>query len=207
MADQHTIYYSPSFSKASHKTTLTREQINAAIGHALTLLKEGKQVGEAKYPHAFKKHPIATNAQEPIFEFPILVAGIPYTGEKITGSDRVIFGSVATDYASADYVGVTGTPSTSDGSYKPHIFHDTSVNPGTHYHLHGPGHEDEHVHGNVHEDEHEHNKGHCHEHVHEHVHEHDHEHGHDGNTVTPPLTPPESRNLISESDVKVSFSD
>ncbi|CAK7219835.1 hypothetical protein SBRCBS47491_003985 [Sporothrix bragantina] len=183
MAAQHTIYYSPSFSEATHKATLTREQINAAIGQALNLLKEGKQIGDAKFPHAYKKYPTDTHAQEPIFEFPILLDGSLYKGTHGPGPDRVVFGSVSTDYASADYVGIAGVgpegaaPATPGGLYTPHIFRDTSVNRDTHQHA--PGHD----------------------------HEHEHEHDHDGKTVTPPLTPPEDRDLISDSDVKVHFTD
>ncbi|CAK7233633.1 hypothetical protein SCUCBS95973_008660 [Sporothrix curviconia] len=186
MAAQHTIYYSPSVSEATHKATFTRKQINAAIGEALNLLKEGKQIGEAKYPHAYKKYPTESHAQEPIFEFPILLDGSLYKGTHSPGPDRVVFGSVTTDYASADYVGVAGegpdgagagagAPSTPGGPYTPHIFRDTSVNRGTHLH----GHDDQ---------------------------EDDHDHDHDHN-VTPVLTPPEGRDLIADSDVKVHFSD
>ncbi|CAK7205578.1 hypothetical protein SEUCBS139899_008356 [Sporothrix eucalyptigena] len=175
---EHTIYYSPSFSEATHKATFTREHINATIGQALNLLKEGKQIGEAKYPHAYRKYPNQTHAQEPIFEFPILLDGSLYNGTHSPGPDRVVFGSVSTDYASADYVGIAGvgpdgtgaTPSTPRGPYTPHIFRDTSVNRGEHEH-------------------------------------HDHSHDHEGKTVTPPLTPPEDRDLITDSDVKVHFSD
>ncbi|ERS97025.1 guanine-specific ribonuclease n1/t1 [Sporothrix schenckii 1099-18] len=109
---EHIIYYSPSFSEASHKATFTRDQINAAIGHALVLLKEGKQIGEGNFPHAYKTYPLPASAGKhargPIFEFPILLDGSPYKGHRNPGPDRVVFGSVATDYGSADYVGIAG---------------------------------------------------------------------------------------------------
>ncbi|KAL1891033.1 hypothetical protein Sste5346_007856 [Sporothrix stenoceras] len=189
---EHTIYYSPSFSEATHKATFTRDQINAAIGQALLLLKEGKQIGESKFPHAYKTYPLPASAgkhaQPPIFEFPILLDGSLYKGHHSPGPDRVVFGSVATDYASADYVGIAGvgpdgagatapsTPGgTGSGSYTPHIFRDTSVNRGS-----GDG------------------SGHSHT---------GHHHDHEGKTATPPLTPPDERELISAEDVTIHFSD
>lgn len=187
--------YSPSFSEATHKVTFTRDQINAAIGHALKLLRDGRQVGETKYPHsyprAFKMYPPAQpdqpgtkqspkpcHAQAPIFEFPILLDGSIYNGSQSPGPDRVVFGSVSTDYASADYVGIAGLGP--DGlrstPYVPHIFHDTSVNrrASADEHLKGPP---------AHETEHE------------------------GPDAMPPLTPPEGRELLTEGDVKVPFLD
>ena len=87
---------------------------------------------------------------------------------------------MATDYASADYVGIAGmgpddgAPSTPGGTYAPHIFRDMSVNRGDH----------------------------------EHKHSHDQGHDHEGKTVAPPpLTPPEDRDLVSDADVKVHFLD
>lgn len=112
-----------------------------------------------------------------------MLDGSLYKGHHSPGPDRVVFGSVATDYSSADYVGVAGvgpdgagatTPSTpgGSGSYTPYIFRDTSVNRG------GDG-----------------------------LQHAGHHHDHEGKAATPPLTPPEDRELLSESDVKVHFSD
>lgn len=54
-----------------------------------------------------------SHAQKPYLEFPILTSG-GYTTDESPGADRVVIGSIATDYASAIFCAVL----THDGSTK-----------------------------------------------------------------------------------------
>jgi hypothetical protein len=53
------------------------------------------------------------NAQKPYLEFPILVSG-EFTGDESPGADRIVIGSISSDYSSAVYCAVL----THDGSKK-----------------------------------------------------------------------------------------
>ncbi|OAA58457.1 guanine-specific ribonuclease n1/t1 [Niveomyces insectorum RCEF 264] len=132
---EHSIYYTAAYSHGSNNVTFCRPQINATIIHALTLLEKGEQIGEDKYPRAYKQyhHYDFEDAEGPFFEFPILLHGV-YDGSASPGPDRVVFGSVSRDYKTANYAGIAGVakdalpPGASGSGGAPHIFPDTSVN-------------------------------------------------------------------------------
>ncbi|CAK7270358.1 hypothetical protein SEPCBS119000_004048 [Sporothrix epigloea] len=194
MNDLPKIHNIPSLSEASNNGHVTGEQISAAIGKALDLLKEGMQIGPDEYPRAYKK--FATRVQAPIFEYPVLQDGSIYDGKGSPGPDRVVFGAVAADYTAAEYVGVAtvapddpyaiGAPLTLSGSYKPHFFNCYWFEKVS-----------------------EPLPSHCHDHEHGHTHCHDHKNGPGGQKIPPPLTQTATkvRTLLTDSDVKVPFSD
>jgi len=111
-----TIYYEPSGCNCANKTDYHRDAINAACTQALRLASEGETVGRDKYPHAYNdyEHFKFDHAQKPYLEFPIMEDGRPYDGESSPGADRVVIGSISTDYSSAVYCAVI----THDGQRK-----------------------------------------------------------------------------------------
>ncbi len=124
-----------------------------------------------------------THAQAPFFEFPILHDGALYDGTGSPGPDFVVFGSVATDYRSADYVCVAsaaapgGAEDTGSAAAAKRIVHpDTSVNK-----------DDEHASAFE--------KG---------LEGHKYGHGAHDTVLTPPA---HGRELIHDSDVKIAFSE
>jgi hypothetical protein len=66
-------------------------------------------------PHTYKgcEKVSFSHAQKPYLQFPILESG-SYTGDESPGADRVVIGSIATDYSSAVFCAVL----THDGSTK-----------------------------------------------------------------------------------------
>ncbi|EFX00584.1 guanine-specific ribonuclease n1/t1 [Grosmannia clavigera kw1407] len=128
MSEAHTIYYSPALARGSDGTTYDQQSIELAISTALELLKAGAQVGEGKYPHAYKTYPYfhVEHAVTPIFEFPVLKEQA-YDGKASAGIDRVVFGSVSKDYLSANYIGIVGSK---DGSVR-YLHNDLSLNGKT----------------------------------------------------------------------------
>ncbi|RDW59874.1 putative ribonuclease T1 [Coleophoma cylindrospora] len=100
-----TIYYEPSGCNCDNKTTYDKAAINAACTEALKLASEKRTLGRDKYPHVYndyEKFDFSSHAKKPYLEFPIMANGAKYSGES-PGADRVIIGSIATDYQSAVY--------------------------------------------------------------------------------------------------------
>jgi len=110
-----TIYYEPSGCNCDNKTTYSKSAINAACTQALSLASQGQTIGRDKYPHAYNdyEHFSFPHAQTPYLEFPILESG-EFTGDESPGADRIVIGSISTDYSSAVYCATL----THDGSTK-----------------------------------------------------------------------------------------
>ncbi|KAF8861359.1 hypothetical protein BDZ45DRAFT_703477 [Acephala macrosclerotiorum] len=79
-----TIYYEPTGCNCDNKTSYDKAQINLACTQALNLAKEKETLGRDKYPHAYNDY------------------------------EKVVIGSIATDYSSAIFCAVL----THDGSTK-----------------------------------------------------------------------------------------
>jgi len=110
-----TIYYEPEGCNCDNKTEYDRAAINSASTQALNLASKGQTLGRDKYPHAYNdyEHFSFPNAQKPYLEFPVLESGA-FTNEESPGADRVVIGSISTDYSSAVFCAVI----THDGSTK-----------------------------------------------------------------------------------------
>lgn len=82
--------------------------------HATTTPTDLWHLGRDKYPHAYNdyEHFSFPHASKPYLEFPIM-AGSVYDGSS-PGADRVVIGSIASDYSSAVYCAVI----THDGQRK-----------------------------------------------------------------------------------------
>jgi hypothetical protein len=128
----HVQDYEPEGCNCDNKTEYDRATINAACTQALNLASQGQTLGRDKYPHVYngncslvpinlvKSDPLQDyekfqfeHAQKPYLEFPILESGA-YTDNESPGADRVIIGSISTDYSSAIFCAVI----THDGSTK-----------------------------------------------------------------------------------------
>ncbi|KAE9367606.1 Ribonuclease/ribotoxin [Stipitochalara longipes BDJ] len=110
-----TIYYEPEGCNCDNKTEYDREAINAACTQALSLASQGKTIGRDSYPHVYNDYEKFSfqYAKKPYLEFPILGSGA-FDDNESPGADRVIIGSIATDYSSAVFCAVI----THDGSTK-----------------------------------------------------------------------------------------
>ncbi|PMD18345.1 Ribonuclease/ribotoxin [Hyaloscypha hepaticicola] len=108
-----TIYYEPEGCNCDNKTEYDRATINAACTQALNLASQGQTLGRDRYPHVYNDYEKFQfeHAQKPYLEFPILESGA-YTDDESPGADRVIIGSISTDYSSAIFCAVI----THDGS-------------------------------------------------------------------------------------------
>ncbi|ESZ95799.1 hypothetical protein SBOR_3816 [Sclerotinia borealis F-4128] len=114
-----TIYDEPTGCNCDNESTHDQSAIDAACKQALLLAFEKKTVGEDKYPHAYNDYEdfiFLPAAKKPYLEFPILSCGTIYNGSNPTspGADRIVIGSIATDYKSAIFCAVI----THDGSSK-----------------------------------------------------------------------------------------
>jgi hypothetical protein len=123
--------YEPEGCNCDNKTEYDRATINSACTQALNLASQGQTLGRDKYPHAYNgsslssillsgpdvlsdyEHFSFSNAQKPYLEFPILESGA-FTDDESPGADRVVIGSISTDYSSAVFCAVI----THDGSTK-----------------------------------------------------------------------------------------
>lgn len=107
------IYYEPTGCNCDG-TSYSQTDINAAASQALSLASQGQTLGRDKYPHAYNdyEHFSFPHASKPYLEFPIM-AGSVYDGSS-PGADRVVIGSIASDYSSAVYCAVI----THDGQRK-----------------------------------------------------------------------------------------
>jgi len=111
-----TIYYEPTGCNCDNKSDYDQAAINAACTQALQLASEGQTLGRDKYPHVYNDYEDFqfSHAQKPYLEFPVMSNGQPYEGNESPGADRVVIGSIASDYQSAVYCAVI----THDGSTK-----------------------------------------------------------------------------------------
>ncbi|KAH8805526.1 Ribonuclease/ribotoxin [Xylogone sp. PMI_703] len=112
------IYYLPSGCNCDNKSSYDESAINAACQQALQLASEKRTVGKDKYPHAYNdyEHFKFDHAKKPYLEFPIMEDGSAYDGSGSPGADRVVIGSIASDYSSAVFCAViTHDGSKSDG--------------------------------------------------------------------------------------------
>ncbi|CAD6446833.1 2bd7bcb1-edf0-4af4-a5fd-05812858634f [Sclerotinia trifoliorum] len=114
-----TIYDEPVGCNCDNESTYDQATIDAACKQALKLASEKKTVGRDKYPHVYndyEKFTFLPAAKKPYLEFPILANGEIYTGSEPSspGADRIVIGSIATDYQSAIFCAVI----THDGSKK-----------------------------------------------------------------------------------------
>ncbi|KIY51477.1 ribonuclease-domain-containing protein, partial [Fistulina hepatica ATCC 64428] len=93
----------------------TKADINAAAKRALELASEGRTIGRDKYPHVYNDYErfSFTHAKKPYLEFPVVQDGQVYDGGS-PGADRVIIGSIASNFKSAVYCTVI----THDGERK-----------------------------------------------------------------------------------------
>jgi len=109
-----TIYYEPSGCNCDGQD-YTSEDISNAANAALKLASEGKTSGNDKYPHTYNdyEHFSFQHASAPYIEFPVFPNGETYNGQS-PGADRVVLGSIATDFQSAVYCAVI----THDGQKK-----------------------------------------------------------------------------------------
>ncbi|KAF7901164.1 hypothetical protein EAF00_003385 [Botryotinia globosa] len=116
-----TIYDEPTGCNCDNESTYDQSAIDAACKQALLLASEKKTVGKDKYPHAYndyEKFTFIPAAKKPYLEFPILSNGATYTGWDPTspGADRIVIGSIATDYKSAVFCAmITHDGSTENG--------------------------------------------------------------------------------------------
>ncbi|PQE08348.1 extracellular guanyl-specific ribonuclease protein [Rutstroemia sp. NJR-2017a WRK4] len=126
-----TIYDEPTGCNCDNKSTYDQSAINAACTEALRLASEKKTVGNDKYPHAYNDYEnfkFLPAAQKPYLEFPILSSGAIFDGSTSPGADRIVIGSIATDYQSAVFCAVlTHDGSSSNGFTE---CQDDSVNMG-----------------------------------------------------------------------------
>jgi len=124
--------YEPEGCNCDNKTEYDRAAINAACTQALSLASQGQTIGRDSYPHVYNgiARLVTINiarsdnvpdyekfsfqyAQKPYLEFPILESGA-FDDNESPGADRVVIGSISTDYSSAVFCAVI----THDGSTK-----------------------------------------------------------------------------------------